>query len=86
MFDSSKLDIFDLKKIKINRTAKELEEAGKEKRAKVSSEQLAKFIPVHRDPVAAIKKQNLKWSKNSYLCVMNECWQANSPFFAEQQN
>ena len=56
MFDSSKLDIFDLKKIKINRTAKELEEAGKEKRAKVSSEQLAKFIPVYRDPVAAIKK------------------------------
>ena len=28
MIDSGKLDIFDLKKIKINRTAKELEEAG----------------------------------------------------------
>lgn len=60
MLDSGKLDIFDLKKIKINRTAKELEEAGKEMRTKVSSEQLAEFVPVHRDAVAAIKKTESK--------------------------
>ena len=60
MINSGKLDIFDLKKIKINRTAKELEEAGKEKRAKVSCEKLAEFIPVHRDPIAAIKKTESK--------------------------
>ncbi|MCI1974571.1 MAG: DUF2252 domain-containing protein [Limosilactobacillus sp.] len=60
MIDSGKLDIFDLKKIKINRTAKELEDAGKESQSKVSSAQLAAFIPVHRDPVAAIQKTESK--------------------------
>lgn len=60
MLDSGKLDIFDLKKIKINRTATELEEAGKVQQSKVSSQQLATFIPVHRDAVAAIKKTESK--------------------------
>lgn len=60
MFDSSKLDIFDLKKLKINRSAKELEEAGREHQAKVSSEQLAEFIPVHRDAVTAIQTTESK--------------------------
>lgn len=60
MFDSGKLDIFDLKKIRINRTSEELVNAGKEKRAKVSSQQLAEFVPVHRDAVAAIKQTESK--------------------------
>ena len=52
MLDSGKLDIFDLKKIKINRTAKELEEAGKEMRTKVSP------FTVMLSPQS--RKQNLK--------------------------
>lgn len=60
MSESTKLDIFDLKKIKINRTAKELEDAGKQQQAKVTSDELAEFIPVKRDAVKAIKATESK--------------------------
>ena len=60
MSEPTKLDIFDLKKIKINRTAKELEDAGKQQQTKVTSDELAEFIPVKRDAVKAIKATESK--------------------------
>ena len=49
-----KLDIFDLKRLQLNKSKQELMTAGQERQAAVSSQQLATFIPVVRDPVAAI--------------------------------
>ena len=50
------LDIFELKDIQIKKTKDSLVEAGKERQASVSSEQLGEYVPVHRDPVKAINK------------------------------
>lgn len=55
-----KLDIFDLKRLQFHKSKKELEEAGKYQQKKVSSQQLATFVPVDRDPVAAIKMTESK--------------------------
>lgn len=63
MLDSNKLDIFDLKKIKINHTQKELEEEGKKIQQQTSSKDIAEFVPVDRDPVAAIKDTESKMIK-----------------------
>lgn len=54
------LDIFDLKRIKINKSKAELEQAGKQHQKEVPSEELSTFVPVHRDPVAAIKQTEAK--------------------------
>lgn len=54
------LDIFDLKRVKINHTKDELERAGKHRQKEISSEKLATFVPVHRDPVAAIHQTESK--------------------------
>lgn len=54
------LDIFDLKKIRINRTKDELERAGKQQQKKITSADLATFTPVDRDPIAAIKQTESK--------------------------
>lgn len=50
------LDLFDLKKISINRTKDELEAAGRYRQQKVATADLVAFKPVNRDPVAAIKQ------------------------------
>ena len=55
-----KLDIFDLKRLQLNKSKQELMTAGQERQAAVSSQQLATFIPVDRDPVAAIKMTESK--------------------------
>lgn len=58
--DQPRLDIFDLKKIKINKSKAELEQAGKQHQKEVPSEKLSTFVPVHRDPVAAINHTEAK--------------------------
>lgn len=58
--DQQRLDIFDLKRIKINKSKAELEQAGKQLQKEVSSEELSTFVPVHRDPVAAIEQTEAK--------------------------
>lgn len=55
-----KLDIFDLKQLQFHKSKKELEETGKYQQTVVSSQQLANFVPVDRDPVAAIKMTESK--------------------------
>lgn len=50
------LDLFDLKKISINRTKDELEAAGEFRQQEVPTADLVAFKPVNRDPVAAIKQ------------------------------
>lgn len=54
------LDIFDLKKLQLDKSKKELEETGRKRQAQVTSQQLATFVPVDRDPVAAIKMTESK--------------------------
>ncbi|MGM9892388.1 DUF2252 domain-containing protein [Limosilactobacillus sp.] len=54
------LDIFDLKKLQLDKSKKELEETGQKRQAQVTSQQLATFVPVNRDPVAAIKMTESK--------------------------
>lgn len=54
--DQQQLDIFDLKKIKINKSKAELERAGKQRQKEVSSKALSTFNPIDRDPVAAIEQ------------------------------
>ena len=54
------LDLFDLKRIKINHTKAELEQMGKQRLKDVSSKELATFVPVKRDPVAAISQTEAK--------------------------
>ena len=56
MPDRENLDLFDLKKININRTKEELVAAGKYRQQKVTTDDLVAFKPVNRDPVAAIKQ------------------------------
>ena len=48
--DKQRLDIFDLKKIKINKSKAELEQAGKQRQKEVTSADLSTIVPVHRDP------------------------------------
>lgn len=55
-----KLDIFDLKQLQFHKSKKELEDTGKYQQTVVSSQQLANFVPVDRDPVAAIKMTESK--------------------------
>lgn len=50
------IDIFDLKKLRINQTKAQLEAQGKQKHKEVSSGQLAEFVPVRRSAVDAIRK------------------------------
>lgn len=50
------LDLFDLKKIKINHTKDELNQMGKQRQKETPSSALSAFVPVHRDPVEAIKQ------------------------------
>ncbi|KRL28034.1 hypothetical protein FD27_GL000308 [Limosilactobacillus frumenti DSM 13145] len=50
------LDLFDLKKISINRTKDELKAAGQYRQQKITTADLVAFKPVNRDPVAAIKQ------------------------------
>ncbi len=50
------LDLFDLKKISINRTKDELKSAGQYRQQKITTADLVAFKPVNRDPVAAIKQ------------------------------
>ena len=52
---NQKLDIFDLKKIQINKTKAELENAGKQRQKDITSEMLGTFIPVNRNPVRTIQ-------------------------------
>ena len=49
------LDIFDLRKIQINKTKAELENNGKRQQKEVSSDMLGTFMPVDRDPVKIIQ-------------------------------
>ena len=49
------LDIFDLRKIQINKTKAELENNGKRQQKVVSSDMLGTFTPVDRDPVKIIQ-------------------------------
>ena len=56
MPNTEDLDLFDLKKININRTKDELIDAGKYRQQKVSTADLVTFKPVNRDPVAAIRQ------------------------------
>lgn len=58
--DQQRLDIFDLKKIKINKSKAELEQVGKQRQKEVSSQELSTFVPVNRDPVAAIEHTEAK--------------------------
>ena len=48
------LDLFDLKRIQISHNKKELIKLGEKLQQKVSSDDLATFVPVHRDPLALI--------------------------------
>lgn len=54
------LDIFDLKKIDLNKSKRDLIAAGQNRQAQISSQQLATFVPVNRDPVAAINATEAK--------------------------
>lgn len=58
--DQQRLDIFDLKKIKINKSKAELEQTGKQRQKAVTSAELSTFVPVHRDPVADIEQTEAK--------------------------
>lgn len=58
--DEQRLDIFDLKKIKINKSKAELEQAGKQRQKEVTSADLSAFVPVHRDPVTDIEQTEAK--------------------------
>ena len=49
------LDIFDLRKIQVNKTKAELENTGKQQRKRITSEMLSTFIPVDRDPIKSIQ-------------------------------
>lgn len=51
---NQKLDIFDLRRIQINKTKAELENTGKQQQKQVTSEMISTFIPVDRDPIKSI--------------------------------
>lgn len=51
---NQKLDIFDLRKIQVNKTKTELERTGKKQQKEISSELISTFVPVDRDPVKSI--------------------------------
>lgn len=48
------LDIFDLKRLQLHQSKQELERTGRNIQQKVTSQDLSTFVPVDRDPVAAI--------------------------------
>lgn len=57
------LDLFDLKRIQISHNKKELIKLGEKLQQKVSSDDLATFVPVHRDPLALISLTESKMIK-----------------------
>ncbi|WP_242362125.1 DUF2252 domain-containing protein [Limosilactobacillus antri] len=48
------LDIFDLKQLQLHQSKQELEQTGRKLQQETSSQDLSTFVPVKRDPVAAI--------------------------------
>lgn len=61
--DKQRLDIFDLKRISINRSKDELVRAGKQAQKETTSADLSTFTPVSRDPLQAIKQTELNMIK-----------------------
>ena len=54
------LDIFDLKRLQLHQSKQELERTGRNIQQKVTSQDLSTFVPVDRDPVAAIQMTESK--------------------------
>ncbi|UIN25729.1 hypothetical protein LWM71_10600 [Limosilactobacillus reuteri] len=67
------LDIFDLRKIQINKTKAELENNGKRQQKEVSSDMLGTFMLVDRDPVKIIQITEANMIPSCFHCATKEC-------------